>query len=171
GRRHALELEPELDIALHGAPGQQPEFLKHHGAVGARPGDVLAADAEISRVRREQPEQHVEERALAAAGRPDDRQELTLVDLDVEVAEGRHGRAAWRPEGQVDVTTFDIGSHAVRRCARPSSGPAARMMNHGRGAARSERSRPRWCGAASRRLPSSMKFTPLTKKVKWSRGR
>src|SRR5262249_39037471 len=95
--------------------------LKHHGAVGARTGDGPAVDAQRTRVRRKQPEQHVEERALAAAGRSDDREELAFVDVDVEMAERRHRRAARRPEGQVDIAALDIGAHVVRRPFPPRS--------------------------------------------------
>ena len=111
--RHALELEPELDVVLHGPPGQQPEFLEHHGAVGARTADAPAVQRELAGIGLDQAEQDVEERALAAARWPDDRQELALVNLDVEALQRAHRPAVGRPEGEIDVATLDIGWHAA----------------------------------------------------------
>src|SRR5260221_533754 len=71
--RNALELEPQLDVAAHRPPRQQPELLEHHRAVGAGSGDGLAVDRDVAGIRFDQAEQDVEERALAAARRPHDR--------------------------------------------------------------------------------------------------
>ena len=43
GARHALRLEPELDIAEHGEPGKQREGLEHHGDALRRPVQLAAA--------------------------------------------------------------------------------------------------------------------------------
>ena len=117
--RHALELEAELDVVLHGAPGQQPELLEHHRAVGAGPGDRLAVHADVAGVRLDQPEQDIEEGALAAAGGADDRQELALADVDVEVLQRAHRPAVRRPEREIDVATLNVGLHAIDPARRP----------------------------------------------------
>src|SRR5688572_7946127 len=74
--RHALELEPELDVALHRTPRQQPEFLEHHCPVTAGTGDRLAPKTQVAGIRLDEPQQHVEKSALAAAGRADNGEEL-----------------------------------------------------------------------------------------------
>ena len=110
-RRHFLQFEAEFDIVLHGAPRQQPELLKHHGAIGAGAADRPAVHEHLAGIRLGQAQQHVEEGALAAAGRTDDRQELAFLDLDVETAKRAHRGAVLRPEGQVDVAALDVPCH------------------------------------------------------------
>ena len=65
------------------------------------------------------PEQHVEERALAAARGPDDRQELALADVDVEVLQRPHRAAVRRPEGEIDVAALEIYA-CMRATTEPS---------------------------------------------------
>ena len=44
--RISFEFEPEFDIALHSAPGQQAKLLEHHGALasGTRYGSAIQPD-------------------------------------------------------------------------------------------------------------------------------
>src|SRR5262249_10281078 len=98
GGRRALELETELDLVLAGPPRQQPNVLKNHGAIAARPGDVVAMDQHFTGIRLEQPEHHIEEGALATAGGADNRQKLTFLDVDIETVEGTHRCAVRRPK-------------------------------------------------------------------------
>src|SRR4029079_444707 len=109
--RHALQFEAKLDVALHRAPRQQPELLKHHGAVGAGAGDRLAVQADLAGVRLDQAKQHVEERALAAAGRADDRKEFAFADVDVEALQRPHRPAVRWAKGQIDVAAGNIRLH------------------------------------------------------------
>ena len=109
-----LSSRPELDVVLHGAPGQQAELLEHHRPVGARAGDRLAVHPDIAGIRPDQAEQDIEEGALAAAGGADDRQEFAFADVDVEVLQRAHRPAVRRPEGEVDVATLNIRLHAIR---------------------------------------------------------
>src|SRR5580693_3141097 len=122
--RYPLQFEAKLDIVLHGAPRQQAEFLKHHGAIAAGPTDRLAAHEHLAGIRPRQPEQHVEERAFAAARRPDDREELALLYVDVEPAQRPHRRAIWRPKGQSDVAALDVARHAGSP-TRPPENPSS----------------------------------------------
>src|SRR5262249_24959497 len=103
GGRRALELEPELDIVLHRPPRQQPKLLKNHGAVAARPGDLLAVDQYFAGIRLEEPEHNIEKGALATAGGADNRKKLTFLDVDIETVEGAHRCAVGRPKAQIDV--------------------------------------------------------------------
>src|SRR6185437_448911 len=144
--RHALEFEAEFDVVLDGAPRQQPEFLKHHGAVAARAGDALAVHQHVARIRFGQAEQNIEEGALAAAGRPDDREELALLDIDIEIAQRPHRHPIWRPEGQADIAALDVTGHARAPTRRQAYRP---IMPHDRldSAASQQGSiaaRPRW---------------------------
>jgi hypothetical protein len=111
--RDAFEFEPKLDVVEHGAPRQEPELLEDHRPVGARSGDRLAADAQFARIRFDEPEQNVEESSLAAAGRADYRQELALLDLDIEAVKRPHRPTVRRPEGKIDIAAFDTRWHAA----------------------------------------------------------
>jgi len=67
----------KFDIRFHGAPGQQRKILEHEGqrieAVGRRRATQLCP----SLARAQQPAQDRQQRALAAAGRTDDRDYLS----------------------------------------------------------------------------------------------
>ena len=78
---HAAELEPGHHVLQRGAPGHQALGLEH---VAGAPVDARRAAAPNTSTapaaRREQPGGDVQQRALAAAGRADDRDELARAD-------------------------------------------------------------------------------------------
>ena len=102
---HALELEAELDVVLHGAPRQQPELLEHHGAVGAWPGNGFAGKPKVAGIDAKKTEKSVEKRALPTAGRANYREKLAFFDVDVEIVQRAH-----RPR---------LGGRRVRLTFRP----------------------------------------------------
>jgi len=55
-------------------------LLKHHAAIGTRGADRPSAQPQLAGGRRLEAADDVQERALAAAGRPDDGDEFVLVD-------------------------------------------------------------------------------------------
>ena len=110
---HAPQLEAELDVAHHRPPRQQTELLEHHGAVLAGSGDGIAVDRHLARVGRDQPEQDVEERALAAARRTDDGNELAFLDDDVETVERGDRCAVRRRERELDLLGLDVSYHGT----------------------------------------------------------
>ena len=62
-------------------------MLEHHGDAGDRLGHPLLADQHLAGVERQQPVDAAQQRRLAAAGRPDDGDDLALTDVEVDVAE------------------------------------------------------------------------------------
>ena len=52
--RHALRLQAELDVVVHGQPGEQREALEHHRDALGRAVDRLAAIADLARGRARQ---------------------------------------------------------------------------------------------------------------------
>src|SRR5919201_2526130 len=83
GAGHALRLEPPGDVAGHGLPREERELLEHHAAVGSRAAHVAPVDADRAAVGGNEAAHDVEERALAAADRADDGDELALARREV----------------------------------------------------------------------------------------
>jgi hypothetical protein len=77
----------EFDILLDRAPGQEREILKHEGQRVEAFGGRRAAQFRRPRARLQQPAQHRQQRALAAAGRADDHDHLADVDRERHVLE------------------------------------------------------------------------------------
>src|SRR5207253_2455519 len=75
------QAQSERDIVGHRHPGKQRVLLEYQAAVAARPGDRRAVHAERARGERNEPRDHIEEGALAAAARADQAQEFALPDL------------------------------------------------------------------------------------------
>ena len=82
-----MELHAVEHVVARRAPRQQARLLEHHGAVAARPVDGLAGDLDAPGVERQQARDDVEERGLAAAGRPDDAHELAVLDRQRHVVQ------------------------------------------------------------------------------------
>src|SRR5262249_615564 len=76
-------------VLHHGAPRKQRVVLKHEGAVRARAIDHAAVDPDLAARHPDQPVDRVEERGLAAARRPNDRDQLTLLDREADAVEHR----------------------------------------------------------------------------------
>ena len=91
----ADDLQREGDVLEHRLLLQQPEVLEHAADDLAQAGDVPAGELvdvelrhpDVARGRRVLGEQQPHERRLARAGRSDEEDELTLVDLERDVVE------------------------------------------------------------------------------------
>src|SRR5476651_2758099 len=87
--RGARCFKAELGIRTRSAPGQQPVLLEHIrervAFVVLRPPGPLAVDPELALTRFEQPRHHVEQRALAASRRAEQRHYFTLRDIEGNV--------------------------------------------------------------------------------------
>ena len=62
-------------------------MLEHHGDAGDRLGHALVADPDFAGIVRQQAVDAAQQRGLAAAGRADNRDDLALADVEVDVAE------------------------------------------------------------------------------------
>jgi hypothetical protein len=101
----AAERQPGHHVAERGAPGHQALGLEHVARAPVDARQRLAEHAHAARARREQAGGHVQQRALAAAGRPDDGDELAGLDRERHVAHGgvARGVAVARDEGAADA--------------------------------------------------------------------
>ena len=122
-RSKALSAQAEGDIVPHGEPGEARILLKHDAdAVRHRALDLGAvADNRAARRRREA-RQNIEQGRLAAARRPNHREELAALDIEVDRAE-RVDRAAlahaWEYLGYPARFDMDAGiSHGRAACVR-----------------------------------------------------
>jgi hypothetical protein len=110
--RYARGSRPaQLDLHEHvverGAPVEQHRALEHDAEVGLRPVDDAAGDARLARAREVQPRDDAQQRALAAARRPDDREELAGADRQVDRVE-RVRLAPGAPVGLRDAAQLDV---------------------------------------------------------------
>ncbi len=78
GAAHALHLQPEHDVLLGGQPRQQLGVLEHHAAVVAAAVHLAAVDRDAAAIGRIEPHGDAQRRGLAAAGRPDQRDDLAV---------------------------------------------------------------------------------------------
>src|SRR5215472_2013580 len=109
GRRigAACDLRPDHRVVEHGAPRQQVVGLEYEAAVTARPRHRLAVDQDPPRRRRLEAGDDAQKSGLAAAARPDDRNELAGRDRQLDRAqrleriepfgEGRDGELGGHP--------------------------------------------------------------------------
>ena len=86
----ALELEAKLDVLEDREPREEGVLLEDDAAVGAGARDLLAVHQDAALRGLLEATDDVQERGLAAAGRPDDAHELVLVDVEVGAVEGNH---------------------------------------------------------------------------------
>ncbi len=88
---HLAHLQTEGDVVAHAHRRVQRVGLEHHGDIpilGAGITDVGAIDANLAAGDGLQPGDAVHQRGFATTGRPDQDQELTVVDLQVDVLQG-----------------------------------------------------------------------------------
>src|SRR5262249_28514606 len=116
----ALNFDAEHDVLGDGAPRQKQVLLQHKGDVGVGAGDALAVDECSAFARRCQARPDIEERALAAAGRTDERYDLRIVNGEAHPA---HGRKRALPLGihetHRDVAVFEPDDgHVLRNALR-----------------------------------------------------
>src|SRR5262245_44351521 len=86
----ALQLETEGDVVSRGEPRIERGLLEDQRAIEVRPGDRSAMVEHCAGRRRFEARQELEQRALAAAARPDDDDELARVHLEVDRCERGH---------------------------------------------------------------------------------
>src|ERR1700730_7283911 len=85
-RRNAADLQPQHGVAERRPPWQQQILLQHIADILRLTGDLAAMPADTPGIRRQQSAQGVEQRCLAAAGGPDNADDLSLPERQAEVA-------------------------------------------------------------------------------------
>ena len=110
--------QAECDVVPHVEPREGGIFLEHDpDLVGDGAGDVTAFHLDRARRRRDEPRDDLEQRALAAARRPDHADELAAPEFEIERTERRHrplgraGRIGVRDAAQRQV---DVSGRALR---------------------------------------------------------
>ncbi len=91
------QLEAERHVVVHTHMGVERVALEHHRDVAVLRRDVVhppLPDEQVTLRDVLQPRDHAERRALAATGRPDEYQELAVLDVDVQVLNRRDVVAA-----------------------------------------------------------------------------
>ena len=81
----AGDLAPDDRIGEDRAPRQQAVGLKHETAVAARAAHRAPVEQHVARACRLEPGHDAQERGLAAAGRADHRDELALLDGEIDL--------------------------------------------------------------------------------------
>src|SRR4051794_21767430 len=90
---HALSFQPPCHVAGHRLPWEQRELLEHHAAVGPRPVHLPAVDLDRTGLGLDEAAHDVKQRALAAAARADDGDELAVAHDEALHVEHRQAAA------------------------------------------------------------------------------
>ena len=109
------------DVVVHRLPRKQAEVLEHHRHAGDRFSDDLIADADFAGVVRDQPVNAAQHRGLAAAGRPDHRDDLAFADVEVDVAEHFERAVALAEAAHTDARRAARGALQRRRWAHSAA--------------------------------------------------
>ena len=88
GALHAAVLEAQRDVPGDGAPREDGVLLEDVTDLRRDAGDGPAVELDRTGRGRDEAAEHVEDGGLAAARRPDDRDEFRVVDLEGDVAHG-----------------------------------------------------------------------------------
>src|SRR5690606_32754964 len=116
------ELQAEGDVLLDGEPGEYAVFLEDHAALGARSANRRSVQQDPAPRRLDEAREHAQHRRLAAARRPDDRDELLVTDLEAHVVDhlerpARCGELdAHLLEAHARLLLCNGRAHAMRSC-------------------------------------------------------
>src|SRR6266702_3529761 len=122
GARHALDHGAELHVLDGRAPGEERVLLEDHPAIGARVGDLAAVHEDMTGGGLDEARDHVEQRGLAAARRPEQASEAVLRQLEADLVEGERAfRVALGHPLDLDGLHDLPRDSARQRRRRPSS--------------------------------------------------
>src|ERR1700680_3724465 len=99
----AFHLHAELNVLPDGEPGEKAQLLKNQDAVGAWSLDPFAVHENLPRSLLVQARDQVEQRRLAATGRPHDAQKLPRLHLQIDVVQGKQPLTALGAVTQANV--------------------------------------------------------------------
>ncbi len=118
GRGRAGDLQPDGDVLQRRLPREQRLGLEEIAGLAVQPGERLAIDADAAGGGDEQAGGGVEERGLAAAGRPDDGDELAIRDGEVGLVHGDEGAVAPVRRGEGHPHPGELDREAARAILR-----------------------------------------------------
>ncbi len=100
GLRHLHQLERIVDVVERAQPGKQRLAIVLEHVAELDLAQRLAVEQDFAGIDRDQPGDHVDQRALAAAVRPEHRDELAARNVEIEVVvDRRPRRTAWSGRG------------------------------------------------------------------------
>ena len=132
GRRHLADLQAEHDVLVHRLVRPHRVVLEHHAHAAlvrrhhaARRGDQPAVDVDRTGIRHDISRNHPQRRRLAAAARPEQRDERVVGDFETEIGHRRR-RVVAGAEALGQVLERDTRHYAVRSIpSRGASGATA----------------------------------------------
>src|SRR5579864_1703263 len=131
GPADALHLERKFDIAARRPPGQQVEFLEHHGAIGGGAVHHAPADPYLAARRGNQAVDDAQQGSLAATRWPEERHEGSGLDDERDIGECmKYLDAVLAGVAMRDIADLDHRA-AVTRSARAARAQAASRANAG----------------------------------------
>ena len=142
-----LLAQTEADIALDGEMREQRVVLEHHvdrPPVRRHGADVLAVEQDAAFARRLEAGQHAQQGRLAAAGRAEQREKLSLRDIQIDVVDGRE--RAKPLHHTVETHQYRPAGRRVIRHRVPSS--EGRTLSGGAGALNRPVDVGKTCGAS-----------------------
>src|SRR6185437_1743921 len=111
GARPALLLQAIKDIPANRLPGIEREILEDDTAIRPRRAHRRPRHGDAAGLDRDEAAEEIEQRALATARRPEQRQELLVFDLERDVIERQHRLATRRTIGVAHLAEGDSSTH------------------------------------------------------------
>src|ERR1700733_9908441 len=116
--RDPAHLKPEQHIVEHGAPRKQQVLLHHVADLPAQARHRLSAIDEFAGIRLDQTRDDVEDRGFAAAARPDNTDEIALINVETQAVEHPDFRT-FAGESFMDIADAELNcgpGHASDSC-------------------------------------------------------
>ena len=107
------KFQPERDIVTRHEPRQQGLALEHVPDAVRNTGDRASENLHIAAGRVENAGNEIQKRRLATTGRPDDRNELTVPEIQIDVFDGRIAGSVVATEFNADITERNRGPVVV----------------------------------------------------------
>src|SRR2546428_567549 len=123
------EAEREADVLADRAPGEQSVSLEQEADVRPYGAHGIVTDGDGSARRRDESRHQGEDRRLSAAGRADDRDEATLIDVKVDTVDGEIRWLLGRPVDLRNAAKRDAWRHRPGLCS-PELRTLARSVGH-----------------------------------------
>ncbi len=121
GLRDATRLQPQLDVLPHRQPREQGEGLEHHADAARGAVERLAAVPHFTRIGLQQAGHQAQQGRLAGAGLPQQGDDFSFVQREVDVLQHRARSAVRRAEGfphgreLEDGRGLEVGRHGQAR--------------------------------------------------------
>src|SRR5262249_49540047 len=106
-------LQAVEDVGAHRLPREQREMLEYDAAVGTGPTNRHTIEQDSTPFGRQKAADQVEQGRLAAARRPEQRQELAWAHLEADILQSQHRTATRRAVEVVHILDDDLRSPGI----------------------------------------------------------